>query len=59
LPVLVGGDGLRHAGVHREGVTEPGHPDDLQDRAGDGPQGERPAAGARSWPTRRRAANWI
>jgi hypothetical protein len=36
LPVLVGGDGLRHAEVHREGVTKPGHPDDLQDRAGDG-----------------------
>jgi hypothetical protein len=47
LPVLVGGDGPRHAGVHREGVTEPGHPDDLQDRAGAGHQGERPAAGAK------------
>jgi len=31
--VLVAGDGIRDRGAEREGVPEPGEPEDLQDRA--------------------------
>src|SRR5260370_12809391 len=47
LPVLVGSDGVQDAGVQREGVTEPGDPQGLQDPAGAGHQRQRSPAGAK------------